>query len=82
MFYPCSIRGRKFLPKPCQFFRPEIGQYLSIYLNHRSEILPGKADHFIKSRAIGDDIELFIFNIVFVKPAHRLVTPRTIGLDE
>jgi len=69
-------------PEARQLFRAKIGQHLAIGFQHRRKFLAGKADHLIKGSFIGDDINLFVVNIVVIQPPHGFVTPPTIGFDE
>jgi hypothetical protein len=68
--------------KSRQLFRAEIRQYFSLHLQHRRHFLAGKADHFLKCRVIGDDINLLILDVMVVEPADRLVAPPAIWLDK
>src|ERR1700744_226974 len=70
------------LKKSRQLFRTEIREYFSIHLQHRCHFLAGKADHFLKGRVIGDDINLFVLDVLVVEPADRLVAPSAIWLDK
>jgi hypothetical protein len=65
-----------------QFFRAEIREDFSVHVQHRREFLAGKADHIGERRVVRDHVNLLVSDVVVVEPAHRLVAPTAIRLDE
>lgn len=71
-----------FLPEARELLWPEVGEDFSIHIDDRRQLLAGEPYHFVKSRLVGDNIDLFIINTPLVQPAHCLMTPATIRLYE
>ena len=72
----------KILKKAGQFFRAEIRQNFSIHVQHWREFLAGNLHHLIKCAVIRHHVNLLVSDVVVIEPAHRLVTPTAIRLDE
>ena len=68
-------------PEVCQLLGAEVGQDLAVHVQYRGEVLPGKPDHFVVSRFVGDDIHLLIPDSLFIQPVFRSVTPPAVRLD-
>jgi hypothetical protein len=73
---------RNLFPKFFQFVGAEVGEDPAVHVNHRGQSLAGEADHFGVGPGIGDDVERFVGNAVFVQPVHGFMAPGTVGLDE
>src|SRR5664280_1023974 len=71
-----------FSPELRQLLGAEIGKYLAVDVQNRSQVLAGELDHFGKGRFVGNHIDRFIIHAVCIQPAHGLMAPAAIWLDE
>ena len=61
---------------------PHFGDPLWVHVQYRRKVMAGKTDHFVVGGLIGDDIDLLVFDSLFIQPALGLMTPPAVRLDE
>ena len=72
----------KLHPEPRQLIGAEVPKNLTVYVNHRGELLSGKLNHFVISGFIRNDINGLIINAPFVEPTLGFMAPAAIRFDE
>src|SRR5258706_4846886 len=70
------------LPEIRKLVRTEVRQDFTIQFNFRGKFLAGKADHFVISRFIGDNVDLFIVDAALIEPVGGLMAPTAVRLYE
>jgi hypothetical protein len=84
MLKTLALSGALFqsFPEIGQLVGIEVGQNLSVDINHGSQGLAGQMQHFTPGRRIRENVERFVSDTSFLEPILGLVAPTTIRFDE